>query len=167
MVVDYYETSPTKLKPRIEPQAQTRIKKETEKKTIPQKNKVNHRAIETKKNAKAIMGIVLFFGILFFICYRFALIDNSFAEKEKLKNKLADMQKVNAQLKVSIEQQMNINNIKQEAEERLGMQKLNNDQKVYVTLDKKDYTESSANTVIKDNEETWWDKFLKMLKINQ
>ena len=59
---------------------------------------------------------------------------------------------------------MNINNIEQEAKERLGMQKLDNTQKVYVSLQKKDYTESSKDTVTNTDDESWWQKFLKTIK---
>ena len=58
---------------------------------------------------------------------------------------------------------MNINVIEKEAKEKLGMQKLDNSQKVYVNLDKQDYTEYSADTIITENEETWWGKLLKDL----
>ena len=59
---------------------------------------------------------------------------------------------------------MNINLIEQEAKEKLGMKKLNNDQKVYVSLDKEDYTESSVKKEESDeNSESWWSKLLKDL----
>ena len=68
-------------------------------------------------------------------------------------------------LAISIEQGMNINNIEQAAKEKLGMQKLENNQKVYITLQKKDYTESSAqNKLTEETTESWWQKLLKTLK---
>ena len=73
------------------------------------------------------------------------------------------MKKQNEQLQVSIEQQMNINKIEQEAKEKLGMQKLDNSQKVYVSLDKEDYIEAPINNIETQKTETWWSKLLKDL----
>lgn len=118
---------------------------------------------QNRKNATYIMEIAVGFVILFGISYRYALINSTFNEKEKMKTELASIQKQNEQLKVNIEQAMNINTIEQEAKEKLGMQKLDNSQKVYVSLDKKDYIESSKSTIKNEESETWWSKLLKDL----
>ncbi len=119
--------------------------------------------IEKRKNAKHILEIGIVFILLLTISYRYALINSRFSQKESLKASLAELQKQNAQLKVSIEQGMNINNIEQAAKEKLGMQKLDNNQKVYITLPKKDYVESSVNSE-NNEEESWWQKLIKTLK---
>ena len=86
-------------------------------------------------------------------------------QKENLKKELASIQKENEQLKVNIEKQMSFNAIEQEAKEKLGMQKLDNNQKVYVNLNKSDYIEPSESVSNTENqkEETWWCKLLKDL----
>ena len=71
--------------------------------------------------------------MLLTISYRYSLINTRFSEKESLKSELADLQKQNAQLQLSIETGTNINNIEQQAKEKLGMKKLDNSQKVYVS----------------------------------
>lgn len=58
---------------------------------------------------------------------------------------------------------MNLNTIEQEAKEKLGMRKLDNNQKVYVKLNKEDYTQSSVKTENGSEKETWWAKLLKDL----
>lgn len=118
---------------------------------------------QNRKNVTCIMEIAVGFVILLGISYRYALINSTFNEKEKMKAELASIQKQNEQLKVNIEQAMNINTIEQEAKEKLGMQKLDNSQKVYVSLDKQDYIESSASTINNEESETWWSKLLKDL----
>ena len=55
---------------------------------------------------------------------------------------MSSLEKENEQLKVNIENSVNLNNIEQAAKEKLGMQKLTNKQAVYVSLPKKDYIES-------------------------
>ena len=59
---------------------------------------------------------------------------------------------------------MNINTIEQEAKTELGMQKLDNSQKVYISINKNDYTESSvSNSKKEDNRKSWWSQFLNDL----
>lgn len=118
---------------------------------------------QSKSYAKKILAVGYVFVVLLLISYRYAVINSTFTEKENLKTELASIQKQNEQLRVNIEQNMNINTIEQEAKEKLGMQKLDNNQKVYISVPKKDYTESSINTKKATNSEneTWWSKFLK------
>lgn len=156
-MIEYYEyeTSPRKL----EPDYQTNIRKK--KKTVV-KRKTNTKA-QTRNNIKTIFEVVLGFAILLLISYRYSVVNASFNEKENLKSQLVELKKQNEQLQVSIEQQMNINKIEQEAKEKLGMQKLDNSQKVYVSLDKEDYIEAPINNIETQKTETWWSKLLKDL----
>ena len=43
------------------------------------------------------------------------------------------------------------------------MKKLDNNQKVYVSLPKQDYVESSAEEVQTEEEETWWEALINDL----
>ena len=124
-----------------------------------------NRIIERKKNISKIFDVIICFSMLMLISYRYATIDANFRQKENLKKELASIQKENEQLKVNIEKQMNFNTIEQEAKEKLGMQKLDNNQKVYINLNKSDYIEPSENTsnTGSKKEETWWCKLLKDL----
>lgn len=125
------------------------------------KAKVNTR--ETKKSTIKVIDIVICFAVLITICYRYALVNISFEEKENLKKSYAAVQKQNEQLKVTIEQKMNVSTIEQEAKEKLGMQKLDNNQKVYVNLEKSDYIESAVDKSDVNENQTWWSKLLKDL----
>ena len=68
------------------------------------------------------------------------------------------MQKENEQLEVNIESSINLTNIEKEATEQLGMQKLTNDQKIYVSLPKKDYVQPTTEDIIKSNKNNNWFK---------
>ena len=92
--------------------------------------------------------------ILFAISYRNSKIDENFAKVENLKDELFEVKKQNAQLEVSIENGLNLNNLEQEAKEQLGMQKLNPKQTIYVTLPKTDYIEPAAEEVIIEDSNT-------------
>lgn len=134
---------------------------------ISNKDEIRKRIIERKKNISRIIYIIICFSMLMLISYRYATVDASFRQKENLKKELASIQKENEQLKVNIEKQMNFNAIEQEAREKLGMQKLDNNQKIYVNLNKSDYIEPSKSTSNNNSknkqEETWWCKLLKDL----
>ncbi len=159
-MIDYYEyeTSPRKLEPDYETTSNKKTK--TRKKV---KNSKNSSANYSRKTAKYIVEIIFAFAILLTISYRYALINAKFTAKENLKSELADIQKQNDQLQVSIEKGTNINNIEQQAKEKLGMKKLDNSQKVYVSLPKEDYIESSTEEVTTGEEETWWQALMNDL----
>ena len=151
-----YETSPRKLQPEYEPK-----KNPYEKKKSSTKNNKKYKT-EQKKHmkpkAKLIICIVATFSVLFAISYQNSLITESFSKKEALKKELSEIQKENEQLKVNIEKSLNLNKVEQSAKEMLGMQKLDNSQKVYISLPKKDYIESSTDEVIIDEDLNFWEK---------
>lgn len=143
-----YETSPRKLQPEYEP-----IKNPYEKKkSSTQKMKKNSKQKQIKKQLKPKVKLVFYiaigFSILFAISYQNSLIIESFNQKESLKKDLAAIEKENEQLKVNIEKSLNLNKIEQSAKEMLGMQKLDNSQKVYVSLPKQDYIEVPTEEII-------------------
>lgn len=121
---------------------------------------------QSRKNAKHIAAISIGFIILFTISYRYALINSKFNEKENLKDELAQIKKENAQVQVSIEQGMNVKNIEKEAQERLGMQKLDSNNKIYVSLPKKDYIESASKKIKEEKNENWFTKLIDIFKGN-
>lgn len=155
-----YETSPRKLSPDYE-ENHNEVKKTRTKKRV--NNKKNKAVEYSRKKTKYIIEIALAFVILLTISYRYSLINTKFSEKESLKTELAEIQKQNAQLQLNIERGTNINNIEQQAKEKLGMKKLDNSQKVYVSLPKEDYIESSTETVVTGEEETWWQALINDL----
>lgn len=160
MLINYYEyeTSPRKLKPEYQREAKKTKKTNTHKKV--QKNKPVE---NSRKTAKYIIEIAFAFAILLTISYRYSLINDTFNEKEKLKSELAEIQKQNAQLQINIEKGTNINNVEQQAKEKLGMKKLDNTQKVYVNLPKEDYVEPSTEKIDTDGETSWWQELINDL----
>ena len=162
-----YETSPRKLQPEFKPNTKkknTKTSKNNQNKKNNNKNNnakktVNNKQKKNKKNkAKAVFYVTIGFIILFTISYRNSLITETFNEKENLKSELNSLKKTNEQLQVGIENALNLNTIEQQAKERSGMQKLTNDQKVYVNLDKKDYVQSATEEVIIDDDSSWFQK---------
>ena len=79
---------------------------------------------------------------------------------QDLKKELSSLEKENEQLKVNIENSLNLNTIEKLAKERLGMQKLTNKQTIYVNLPKKDYVESASEEVVIEEQKNWFEKIV-------
>ena len=142
-----YETSPRKLEPEYTPPKNPyKAKKTTVRKQVTAITN-NEKQIKKQKR-RAIKYLIIGFIILFGISYRNSQIDENFAKVQNLKEELAEVEKQNAQLEVSIENGLNISNLEQEAKEQLGMQKLNSKQTIYITLPKNDYIEPASEEVI-------------------
>lgn len=151
-----YETSPRKLKPEYEKQKNPYVKKKstTLKKNEPKEKK------HLKPRAKVILYIIVGFTILLAISYRNSLITENFNKKEDLKNQLSTIQKENVQLKISIQNSLNLANIEKSASSKLGMKKLDDSQKVYVSLPKRDYVEPASEQVVITEEKGWFEQII-------
>lgn len=156
-----YETSPKKLQPEYEPKRNPYKKKKSSTKKTTQKKTAKQNRI-AKIKSKTVTYIILGFIIFFAISYRNAQINESFAEIQKIQTQLAEVKKENEQLQVSIENSLNLNNVEKEARETLGMQKLENNQKVYVNLPKRDYVEPKTEEVTFD-EPSFLDRIIESI----
>ena len=101
--------------------------------------------------------------MLFTISYRYSLINEEYNSKENIKSKVSAVQKENEQLKVSIENSLNLSSIGKSAQDKLGMQKLDNSNKIYLDLQKKDYVEPASEEVILNDNSSWFEKLIKKL----
>lgn len=153
-----YETSPRKLEPEYQPEKNPYSKKKSS--TLKKKQVKEQSKKQLKSHIKAVMYILAIFSVLLAISYRNSLINESFNRKTDLQNQLAVTQKENEQLQVSIENSLNLSNIEKIAKEKLGMQKLDNSQKVYVNLPKKDYVEPASEEVVIESEKSWFENLL-------
>ena len=98
--------------------------------------------------------------MLLTISYRNSQINEKFNQVQTLKRELSSLQKENEQLKVTIENSLNLNTIEKLAKEKLGMQKLTNKQTIYISLPKKDYVESASEEVVIEKEKNWFEKLV-------
>ena len=159
-----YGTSPRKLEPDYTRKPKQKRKQLKVVEDIPrQQIKVSKE--QRKRQMKTTVTVVGLFLLLLTISCRNSQIDKQFNQIQNQKKQLAALQKDNEQLKVSIENSINISNIEKVAKEELGKQKLTSKQPVYVTLPKKDYVETESEKVVKTETKTWWqnlaDKILK------
>jgi len=174
-----YETSPRKIKPDYsKPRKNAPQYNKPKQKIIAKKVKVNQEVKDNNKkkedmkaknrlifNTKlaVIAKCVILFAILFFIIFRNSKISESFSQIQILKAAMTEIQKENDQLEINIQNSLNLNNIEQAAKELLGMQKLSNKQTVYISLSKKDYVEPRTETVIIEEEKSWFDNLKEKL----
>ena len=154
-----YETSPRKLRPEEKPNKRNDNKKRSSSQKQ-EKAKVKN---QVKSEVKAIMYIIIGFAILFDISYRNSLITASFNQKEDLKKQLSTLQKENAQTEINIQTSLNLANIENSASKMLGMKKLDDSQKVYVSLPKKDYVETASEQVVVTEEKNWFEKAIEAI----
>ena len=154
-----YENSPRKLKPEEKPNKRNNNKK----KISNQKQEKTKAVSQVKSEVKAIMYIIIGFAILFAISYRNSLITASFNQKEDLKKQLSTLQKENAQTEINIQTSLNLANIENSASKMLGMKKLDDSQKVYVSLPKKDYVETASEQVVVTEEKNWFEKAIEAI----
>lgn len=162
-----YETSPRKLEPDYTPRKKTYPKKSTaikpkkveeKKKQVKTKTKIQ----VNKQKMKLVLSLAIGFVLLFTISYRNTKINESFKEVQTMKKQLSAIQKENEQLRVNIENSTNLTNLEQQAKTLLGMQKLANSQKIYVSLPKKDYVEPASEKVVieEEKEESLFDRII-------
>ena len=169
-----YETSPKKLEPEydeptdvdLEVKPNKKAKKEVQEKTVHKTSQ--HTKKMTKEELTRKMKLVCFiavgFTFLFTISYRNSIINEKFTEKESLKADLAEIRKVNEQLEVSIENELNLTNVEASAKEKLGMAKLNNNQKVYINLPKKEYVEATSAGISQAKSQNFYEEALNKIK---
>ncbi len=161
-----YGTSPRKVE--TNPNYNKRNKKNVNRRKLEVVKEVPRQQVKISKKQKikqfkmTIMVIALFLLLLTISC-RNSQIDRQFNNIQDQKKVLAALQKENEQLKVSIENSLNLSNVEKVAREELGMEKLTNKQTVYVTLPKKDYVESASEKVVIEEEKNWFEKLVNFV----
>lgn len=157
-----YETSPRKLEPDVQRRRQSQKKKLRVVEDLPRQD-VKISKEQKKRQTKLTLIVVGIFILLLTISYRNSQINEKFNQVQNSKRELSSLQKENEQLKVSIENSLNLNTIEKLAKEKLGMQKLTNKQTVYINLPKKDYVESASEEIIVEREKKWFEQFVERI----
>lgn len=89
---------------------------------------------------RIIFNIMLIFGMCAVIMFRYAQISQMGYDSEKLNKDYTAMQQENARIALEIDRAMNLDNIRETAETRLGMHKPDKSQIVYVNVPRHDMT---------------------------
>ena len=160
-----YETSPKKIQPDKSKRAQKNKKTLKVLDDVP-REKVHVSSSQKKKKINVTMTVIGLFILLLTISYRNSQINEKFNEVQVLKKELSAVQKENEQLKVSIENSLNLNTIEKLAKEKLGMQKLTKKQTIYISLPKKDYVEpaNEEKIITQEYNKNWFEKIIGIIK---
>ncbi len=170
-----YETSPRKIQPEYKPEREYKERARKRELSIEEKEEQERAKLEHEKNRrlalkqekrkmkKRVLLIMCVFLIFLAISYRNSLITQKFNQVQNKKAELAAIEKTNGQLEVNIEGSLNLGNIEKSAKDKIGMQKLSSDQKVYITLPKKDYTESASKDIKEEETLNWFEKLINKL----
>ena len=161
-----YSTSPRKIEPEYRPKKKMKKNNIKVVEDLP-RQEVKLSKAQRKRQFKLGLTVAAIFLLLLTISYRNSQINEKFSEVQTLKKQLSSIEKENEQLKVNIENAVNLNNIEKQAKEKLGMQKLTNRQTLYVNLPKKDYVEPAGEEVVLEKEKSWIDKLKDKIKSYQ
>ena len=171
-----FETSPKKIQPEYDEPTIDNTKKAAKSKAVDKKDVQRKQESKDKtqvkrmskeelnKKMKLVCYIAFGFAVLFTISYRNSIINEKFSQKEGLKTELAEIQKVNEQLEVGIENELNLTNVETLAKDNLGMAKLDNSQKVYITLPKKEYVEATTEGIKQSNNQPFYQVIIDKVK---
>lgn len=155
-----YSTSPRKVNPTSTPKNTKRQLRVVD--DLP-RQQVQISKEQRKKQLKLTAIVLVIFAVLMVISCRNSQIDKQFNNIQNQKKQLSVLQKENEQLKVSIENSLNLNNVENQAKDKLGMQKLTNKQTVYITLSKRDYVEAASEDVVLEENKSWIDTILEKI----
>ncbi len=157
-----YGTSPRKTQVDYKNKKQKNAKNLKVVKDIPRQD-IKISKEQRKRQAKLTVIVAVTFILLLTISYRNSQINEKFNKVQQQKRELSTLQKENEQLKVSIENGLNLNNIEKLAKEKLGMQKLTNSQTLYIDLPKKDYVEPASEEVVIREKTSWFEQFINKI----
>lgn len=124
--------------------------------------KVKQRDVRTKFFLFLIFGILLI-SMPLYIIFKSAESDELFISVNNLKSQIEEQRKENEQLALNLQNQASLVKIEQDAKYRLGMQKIEPTRIIKVQTNEKDYIETENVSIIRDKEETVFDKIFKFL----
>lgn len=107
-------------------------------------NKVLSKKREYRNNGKnklqTVCLLLAAFGMGLMLMYRFALITEINYKVTSMETEYNNLRNENSRLKVAIEERLNLTEIKEVAENKLGMQKPDKYQIIYLNVPKSDFT---------------------------
>ena len=114
-------------------------------------------AAQKRYNAfKTVMYSLFAFSILFLICYRSSIINESFKSLNKMKTELDNTRTVNAQIESEIQTQTDLSNIETYAKYQLGMQKPKESQIRKIVVEKEDKIATPVVVSVEEEETNFW-----------
>lgn len=156
-----YGTSPRKYQQEYVP-----TQKKRKKKVVPKKSNRIEKKEEKKLNKNIVFLVVVFILPSILTSLIASKIDVVQTDISKMKAKIESITKENTELDFELQKAFSLTNIEKQAKEKLNMQKLSNSQIRYVNINKEDRVEPVISSVIKEREQTFFEKVISFLKGN-
>ncbi|WP_010252195.1 FtsB/FtsL family cell division protein [Acetivibrio cellulolyticus] len=117
--------------------------------------------VNNKVKVKVVFALLVIFSLSGLVMYRYALITDLNYKISKKMNEYTEIKNDNTRLTVKLESELDLQKVRQIAEENLGMQKPDKYQYTYVKVPKSDFT--TASNEINDEEKTDENIFYSLL----
>lgn len=116
------------------------IPEHEEKRRISRKRKAKNE-MGGREKFKTICTVLVCFGVAFYIILRYAAITEANSKVESMKKQLTKLESANQQTQVELDRSIDLKKVEEVAENKLGMQRPEKFQTVYVNLQSNDYAE--------------------------
>lgn len=142
---DYYNYENGSAARKVKPEyKKNSIKKEYTVVQTPKKD------ISSKTKVKTVLWILSMFAVFLIITYRFSLINEKNLKVQSLKKELTSSQSILASSQIEVEQSVDINKVEAYAKQKLGMQKPDKNQIIYVDNSNSEIVQDEASTTTVD-----------------
>lgn len=124
--------------------------------------KVNRKA-EKKKTVYSkyfTIGVTVIIAFAFLISYRSSLIEEKSVRIQEERNAIEQLKNENVELNLGLQKALSLTNIEKQAKNKLGMQKLQNNQIRYIKIEKEDYVEPVSSTRIEEKQLSFFEKVI-------
>lgn len=113
--------------------------------------------VSSKSKIKLVISIIAIFSMFMVITYRYNIINEKNLEVQGLKKELKRVSAEVSLAQIELEQQLNLDSIENYAKQKLGMQKPEKNQIIYVDTRQNEYVNQSEETT------SFWDKIKQMI----
>ena len=106
------------------------------------------------------VGVTVIIAFAFLISYRSSLIEEKSVRIQEERNAIEQLKNENVELNLGLQKALSLTNIERQAKNKLGMQKLQNNQIRYIKIEKEDYVEPVSSTRIEEKQLSFFEKVM-------
>ncbi len=159
-------TSPWKYEEDYRPKKKSKTKAKSQNKRKPANVAKKTSAKKAVSKKYMVLGVSIFFIFAFVISFRATQIEKADVNIQAQRNQIDKLKNENAELSLDLQKALSLTNIEKQAKDKLGMQKLQNNQIRYIKLDKRDYVEPVSIIRIEEKEESLFKRVINFFKGN-
>jgi cell division protein FtsL len=136
---------------------------------VPRRQVEEHKVVkikefaEQKNKMKTVFSVLVCSAITFFMIFRYTAITEASNTVNSYKKELNNMQRITEQTQVQLDRSVDLKKVEEIAKNRLGMDRPEKSQIVYVKLKKNDYSEVLGEKYASTGKSTLWLGFLNTI----